>query len=341
MRRPDGIRDRSSVAVTTPADPIERAGDHLATRSDDRTVAVRHQIVLTAVQLISVGQVARHIAPSEIGGDTDDEQLALLRDVAQRRDPLVAVVPGRREEDVDPPLVHRHSGEWHVVLPADQRPHSHIADVDGRQDIVLPVGPDQSLGACRHQLAMATCEFATVVDVHDGVVQAAGAHSLGDSECDPDASGACGSNTGSRSGPSTSTAWALNRSYQSPSLIGTTPYPVGVARYEGLGEHHQISTRPSASATWAATSSSVATRSRNAGVAWMAATVNVPSVPGRGPTSPSRFDISPPLRLRRVRRGDPNTVLPTSRTTATNHGHLRVSARTAWSTLGIDDGGTV
>lgn len=52
-------------SVTTPGRTDDRPGGHLTTRRNDRTVAARHQILRACVQLISVGQIAGHIAPSE------------------------------------------------------------------------------------------------------------------------------------------------------------------------------------------------------------------------------------------------------------------------------------
>jgi hypothetical protein len=121
-------------------------GHQPSARSNDRRIAPRQPVILVAVQRVGVREVARHVGAAQEGGHADDEHLPLLGDVAQGGHPLVTV-PRRRQEHVDPALVHRHPSERHVVLPADERADPGAADVDDRQKMVVALTAHEPLGA--------------------------------------------------------------------------------------------------------------------------------------------------------------------------------------------------
>src|SRR5439155_1580879 len=86
--------------------------------------------------------------------DADHVLPPFFRDVAQRRHPRFAVIPRRRDPDVDPFRVHRRTRERHVVLPADQPTDATERRVDDGQRRSVAVAPDKPLPAGRHQLPM-------------------------------------------------------------------------------------------------------------------------------------------------------------------------------------------
>src|SRR6056297_768017 len=170
-------------------------GEHVTTRGDDRGVAPREVVVVAAVDQVGPRELPGDVAAAQEGRDTDDEDPALACDVAQRRDPVVAVVPGGCEQHVDAPLVERRPSQWHVVLPADQRPDPHTTDVHDRQHRPLAVRMDEAFRAGGDQLAVQARDAPGVIEVDHGVVQGPGGAAFGDPERDPHA-GSLGSGTG-------------------------------------------------------------------------------------------------------------------------------------------------
>ena len=103
----------------------------------------------------------------------DHEAAALEGDVAQGGLPAVTRVGGRRQIDLDALAVHRHAGEGHVVLPADQSAHATERCVDDRQRAPVPLAPDEPLGRRRFQLAVLTRQHSLRGEIEQGAEQRA------------------------------------------------------------------------------------------------------------------------------------------------------------------------
>ena len=127
----------------------------------------------------------RHVTAADERRDADHEHPAFFRDVTPRRYPFVAAVPRRCEQHVDSLLVQRGTCEWHVVLPADEGPDSHAADVDDGEHRALPVRPHRPFCGGGDELAVHARNLAVVVDVDDCVVELPRRRSLRDSQCHP------------------------------------------------------------------------------------------------------------------------------------------------------------
>ncbi len=76
----------------------ERAFEDLAAGSDDGRVAAGQEAVGVVIDFGCTGKIGRHVAVTDTGSDADHEDTSLLGDVPQRGYPLVAVVPGRRQQ---------------------------------------------------------------------------------------------------------------------------------------------------------------------------------------------------------------------------------------------------
>ena len=105
----------------------------------------------------------------------DHEAAALEGDVAQGGLPAVAGVGRRRQINLDALAVHRHAGEGHVVLPADQSAHATERRVDDGQRAPVPLAPDETLGRRRFQLAVRTRQHPLRGEIEQGAEQRAAA----------------------------------------------------------------------------------------------------------------------------------------------------------------------
>ena len=102
------------------------------------------------------GQVARDVGAAEAGGHAHHEDRALLGDVAQRRHPHVAVVPGGREVDVDALRRTARPGPAACSSPSRSAPPSRAERrVDDREGRAVARPPHQPFAAGGHQLAVA------------------------------------------------------------------------------------------------------------------------------------------------------------------------------------------
>ena len=104
----------------------------------------------------------------------DHERTGLPGDVDERRLPLIAVVGGRRDVDLDAGAVEREARERHVVLPADETADAAELGRQRLQAAAVALAPDQALVVRRHELAVVKRERAVGGVVEQRVVQRAG-----------------------------------------------------------------------------------------------------------------------------------------------------------------------
>src|SRR5437660_11097324 len=91
----------SNLGVEDALRLLERPGQQRPAGLDDGGPPGAHPVLVPAVEAVAPWEVRRDIGPAEHRGDADDKGASLPSVVAKRADPVLAVVPGRRQEDVD------------------------------------------------------------------------------------------------------------------------------------------------------------------------------------------------------------------------------------------------
>src|SRR5713226_6468559 len=70
-------------------------------------------------------------------------------------------------------VVHRHAGQWHPVLPADESTDTPVRSCHGTETSTIAVAPNESLCVCRHQFTVRIGDLAFRRDGQQGVVEGA------------------------------------------------------------------------------------------------------------------------------------------------------------------------